>query len=82
MVLEIDGRLASHGVGAACLGHPLEAAAWLARTLIEMGDPLRGGDVVLTGALGPMVPLQPGMRVEASIGGVGRVGFRYASDGR
>jgi 2-keto-4-pentenoate hydratase len=79
MVLEIDGRLASQGVGAACLGHPLDAAAWLARTLIEMGDPLRSGDIVLTGALGPMVPLQPGMRVDASIGGVGRVGFRYAA---
>jgi 2-keto-4-pentenoate hydratase len=82
MVLEIDGHLASHGVGAACLGHPLEAAAWLARTLIDMGDPLRAGDIVLTGALGPMVPLQPGMRVEASIGGVGRVSFRYANGPR
>jgi 2-keto-4-pentenoate hydratase len=82
MVLEVDGRLASQGVGAACLGHPLEAAAWLARTLIEMGDPLRSGDIVLTGALGPMVPLQPGMCVEVSIGGVGRVGFRYASPAR
>lgn len=79
MVLEVDGRLASHGVGAACLGHPLAAAAWLARTLVEVGDPLRSGDIVLTGALGPMVSLLPGMHVSASIGGVGQVGFRYAS---
>lgn len=78
MVLEVDGQILSHGVGAACLGHPLEAAAWLARTLVEMGDSLRAGDIVLTGALGPMVPLKPGMRIEAAIGGVGRVGFRHA----
>lgn len=82
MLLEVDGRIVSQGVGAACLGHPLNAAAWLARTLIEMGDPLRAGDVVLTGALGPMVALQPGNRVETTIGGVGRVGFRYGNGDR
>lgn len=82
MLLEVDGRAVSQGIGAACLGHPLNAAAWLARTLIEMGDPLRAGDIVLTGALGPMVALQPGTRVEATIGGIGRVGFRYGDGDR
>jgi excisionase family DNA binding protein len=38
MVLEINGKLVSMGTGAACLGHPLLAAAWLARTLMEAGD--------------------------------------------
>jgi 2-keto-4-pentenoate hydratase len=77
MVLEVEGRTASLGVGAACLEHPLNAAAWLAGTLAEMGDPLRAGDIVLTGALGPMVPLHPGKHVAAQIGGLGRVSFRY-----
>lgn len=72
MVLEVDGKVASVGAGAACLGHPLNAAAWLARTI-----PLRAGDVVLTGALGPMVGIRPGQRVAAAIGGLGRVSFRY-----
>jgi len=72
MALEVNGAIASIGAGAACLGHPLKAAAWLARTL-----QLRAGDVVLTGALGPMVALAPGDRVKASIGGLGSVSFTY-----
>ena len=80
MALEVNGALASLGAGAACLGHPIEAAAWLARTLAAAGDPLRAGDVVLTGALGPMVALIPGDHVEAKIGGLGSVSFRYEED--
>ena len=77
MVLEIDGQVASVGAGAACLGHPLKAAAWLARTLAERGERLCAGDVVLTGALGPMVALAPGQHVRATIGGLGTVSFSY-----
>lgn len=78
MVMEVNGEIASLGAGAACLGHPLNAAAWLARTLAANGDPLRAGDVVLTGALGPMVALKPGDAVTAKIGGLGEVSFNYA----
>ncbi|WP_068075779.1 2-keto-4-pentenoate hydratase [Novosphingobium lentum] len=80
MVLEVDGAIASLGVGAAALGHPLEAAAWLARTLAARGDPLRAGDILLTGALGPMVPLVPGNHVRALVGGIGAASFTYAAD--
>lgn len=79
MALEVNGAVVSLGAGAACLGHPLNALAWLARTLAALGDPLRAGDVILSGALGPMVALQPGDVVKASIGGVGAVGFRYGA---
>ncbi len=82
MVLEVNGATASIGVGAACLGHPLTAAAWLARTLAARGEGLRAGDVVLTGALGPMVSLKVGDTVRASIGGLGSCGFRYVEDRR
>ncbi len=77
MVLEVNDQVASLGAGAACLGHPLEAATWLARTLAARGEPLRRGDVVLTGALGPMVAITPGDAVRATIGGLGSVGFSY-----
>ena len=81
MVLEVDGTVVSIGAGAACLGHPLIAAAWLARTLSERGEPLRARDIVLTGALGPMAPIAPGSIVRATVGGLGSCSFRYG-DGR
>ncbi|MDB5737570.1 MAG: 2-keto-4-pentenoate hydratase, partial [Sphingomonas bacterium] len=77
MVLEVNGKIASLGAGAACLGHPLEAARWLATTLHAIGEPLRAGDVLMTGALGPMVALTPGDKVRAVIGGLGEVSFDF-----
>jgi 2-keto-4-pentenoate hydratase len=77
MVLEINGEVVSLGAGAACLGHPLNAAAWLARTLAARGEPLRAGDILMTGALGPMAAITPGDRVRATIGGLGSASFTY-----
>lgn len=77
MVLEVNGAIASIGAGAACLGHPLNAAAWLARTLIARGEPLRAGDILMTGALGPMVALNRGDRLRAVIGGLGECSFDF-----
>lgn len=77
MVMEINGTIASLGAGAAALGHPLNAAAWLARTLAERGEPLKAGDVLLAGALGPMVAIHPGDQVRAVVGGIGTCSFRY-----
>jgi 2-keto-4-pentenoate hydratase len=77
MVLEKNGEPVSFGAGAACLGNPLHALGWLAAKMAEVGRPLQEGDVVLAGALGPMVAVVPGDAIEARIEGLGtvRVGF-------
>jgi len=79
MMLTLDGTVASVGAGAACMGHPLTAAAWLAATLSSRGQPLKAGDIVLSGALGPMVPIAPGNQVRVRIGGLGSAEFFYRS---
>jgi 2-keto-4-pentenoate hydratase len=78
MTLRRGDALASQGTGAACLGHPLRAAWWLARTMAERGQPMRAGEVVMSGALGPMVPAAAGDAFVADLGPLGTVSCRMA----
>jgi 2-keto-4-pentenoate hydratase len=77
MTMTINGNVASTGVGSAALGNPLNAAAWLARTLAAGGDPLKAGDILLAGALGPMVVLTAGDEVRADVAGIGSCSFSF-----
>jgi 2-keto-4-pentenoate hydratase len=69
MVLSRNGVAESSGLGAACLGHPLQAVSWLARKMVEVGRPLKAGDLVLSGALGPMVSIRAGDHFDVEIQG-------------
>ncbi|SDH54299.1 2-keto-4-pentenoate hydratase [Pseudomonas benzenivorans] len=77
MLLEKNRALASLGVGAACLGNPLDACLWLARTMAEIGRPLHAGDVLLSGALGPMTPVVAGDHLHLRLTRLGEVGCRF-----
>jgi len=72
------GDLVSSGDGRACYGNPLNALVWLADTLASVGKPLQPGDVVMTGSLGPMVPITPGDAFEAEIDGLGRIDVHFS----
>jgi 2-keto-4-pentenoate hydratase len=76
------GATVSTGSGAACLGDPITALVWLARTAREYGSPLRAGEVVLSGALGPMVPVLPGASFTATLSGLGTVGVTFSGKGQ
>jgi len=77
MELTCDGVTVSSGTGAACLGHPVNAVVWLANAVAERGAPLRAGEVILSGSLGPLVPVERGRAYEASFGGLGTVRAQF-----
>ncbi|MCL6593501.1 MAG: fumarylacetoacetate hydrolase family protein [Alicyclobacillus sp.] len=75
-VMRVNGEVVQTGAGAAVLGHPARAVAWLANKLGELGTPLRKGSVVLSGAISAAVPIQPGDCVSVSFGRLGAVEMR------
>jgi 2-keto-4-pentenoate hydratase len=80
MVMEYHGEVVSLGVGAACLGHPLNALLWLAQVMAGAGRPLRAGDTVLSGALGVLAPVRWGEAIDAHIQGFGSVRAAFAKE--
>lgn len=77
MVLEKNGEVAATGAGAAALGHPANAIAWLANTLGAHGTALEAGEIVLAGSLAAMVPVAAGDSLRISIGGIGGCSVRF-----
>ncbi|OKH80291.1 2-keto-4-pentenoate hydratase [Mycolicibacterium sp.] len=73
MVLERDGEPVAHGAGHACLGSPVAAVTWLAREMYRRGSPLRAGDTIMSGALGPMVAVDAPGRFRMCLDALGDV---------
>ncbi|WLI78710.1 fumarylacetoacetate hydrolase family protein [Kosakonia sp. H02] len=68
----------SEGVATNCLGHPLQALAWLADEMVRAGRPLRAGEFVITGAMGPAISAKPGDVFSAELSGIGSIAVSFA----
>ena len=77
MVLEKNGEIVVTGAGAATMGHPVNAMVWLANMLGQLGIALKAGDIVLSGAMGAMVPVTKGDNLRMTIGGIGGCSVRF-----
>lgn len=75
MQLFVNDQLVSEGDGTSCMGNPLNSVVWLANKMNELGNPLKRGEIILSGALGPMVNLNPSDKVKANIEGLGDIDF-------
>jgi 2-keto-4-pentenoate hydratase len=78
MVMERHGEAVSFGSGKACLGNPLAATLWLAANMVRVGRPLKAGDTIISGALGPMISTAPGDQFEVRISQLGSVRVTFA----
>jgi len=78
MVVEKNGEVVATGAGAAALGHPANAVAWLANTLGPLGISLKAGEVVLSGSLATLIPVGAGDHLSMTIGGLGSCAVRFA----
>ena len=75
----IDGTTVGTGLGAAVMGHPLEAVAWLANALAVRGRKLAAGQFVLSGSFVAVhwIDAYPTEAV-VEVDGLGAVGARFS----
>ncbi|MFD1707537.1 2-keto-4-pentenoate hydratase [Siminovitchia sediminis] len=77
MALYKNDELMATGSGAAALGHPAEAIAWLANKLHEYGITLKKGELILPGALSAAMNVEAGNYVKADFGPLGSVSVTF-----
>jgi 2-oxopent-4-enoate/cis-2-oxohex-4-enoate hydratase len=77
MTIYKNGEQQSEGFGSAVMGNPLTAVAWLANTLGRYGIPLKAGEVILSGALAPLIPVVAGDEMSLEIDGIGGCSCRF-----
>lgn len=81
VITTATGEEITRGVGSNVLGNPVNAVVWLAETAIERGQPLRAGEVLLSGSIGHIEPWPADVECTATISGLGRVRATLDSKG-
>lgn len=76
--MTVNGKDAGRGTGALVMGHPLEALAWLANSLVERGKALRTGDIVMTGSMVETRWLEAGDWVDVTVEGLGTAAVSFS----
>jgi 2-keto-4-pentenoate hydratase len=77
VVMEKNGEVVATGAGAAVLGNPANAIAWLANKLATVGQTLRANELILPGSLTHAVAVTGGDYVRATFDHLGTVGVRF-----
>ncbi|MFE4896001.1 2-keto-4-pentenoate hydratase [Peribacillus butanolivorans] len=77
MALYNNEELVATGSGAAALGHPAQAIAWLANKLHEFGIQLKAGELILPGALSGALTVKQGDTISAHFGPLGSVSVAF-----
>ncbi|MBN1106976.1 MAG: fumarylacetoacetate hydrolase family protein [Deltaproteobacteria bacterium] len=73
VILTQDGKDLAQGTGALAMGHPANAVAWLAGKLADRGKGLEAGQIVMTGTLTPILPIEKGSTYVAKFSTLGEV---------
>jgi 2-keto-4-pentenoate hydratase len=71
--MQINGEAKGSGEGARALGDPMNVMVWLANQQSHLGRGLKAGDIVSTGTCTGLDRVNPGDRVVADFGSLGRV---------
>ena len=72
-----NGAVTNEGSGAAVLGHPLNALAWLAEALVADGGRLRADEIISTGTTLGIVKPEPGATITGDFGDLGTVSLTF-----
>lgn len=77
LVLEKNGEIVDTAAGAAVLGHPALAIAWLANEMAKYDVSLKKGEIILAGAFTKAIELKEGDLFTATFDGVGNVKAKF-----
>ena len=77
VVLEKNGEVVATGAGAAALGNPANAVAWLANKLATLDQSLKANELILPGSLTAAIAVSAGDHVRATFDHLGSVSMKF-----